>query len=56
MQPYYSPEDSVLVDVLTDLAKAIAKVAARKYPKASSAITELDEFADDLFVTVQPPL
>ena len=49
MQPYTGPEDSVLVDVLVDLAKELAKVASRKYPKASHAIKKLDEFADDLF-------
>jgi hypothetical protein len=49
MQPYTSSEDSVLVDVLTDLAKEIARVTFRKYPKAASAIKKLDRFAHDLF-------
>lgn len=55
MQPYGSPDDSVLIDVLTDLAKEIAKVAAKKYPKASNAIKKLDQFADDLFNGVTKP-
>src|ERR1019366_2536822 len=49
MEPYKSPDDSVLVDVLTDLAKAIARVARKKYPDASDAIKKLDQFAEDLF-------
>jgi predicted peroxiredoxin len=55
MQPYNSPEDSVLIDVLTDVAKGIAKVATRRYPKASNAIKKLDQFADDLFKGVTKP-
>ena len=49
MQPYTNPDDSVLVDVLTDLARGIAKVAASKRPLASSAVKKLNQFADDLF-------
>ncbi|MDP2996714.1 MAG: hypothetical protein Q8N47_04445 [Bryobacterales bacterium] len=55
MQPYKSPDDSVLIDVLADLAKGIAKVAARKYPRASNAIKKLDQFADDLFKGLTKP-
>jgi len=55
MQPYNSPEDSVLIDVLTDLTKEIARVATRKYPKASNAVKKLDQFADDLFKGVTKP-
>jgi len=55
MQPYSSPDDSVLIDVLSDLAKEISRVASRKYPKASSAIKKLGQFADDLFKgTIKP--
>jgi hypothetical protein len=49
MQPYSTSNDSVLIDVLTDLAKGIAEVAARKYPNAANATKELNKFADDLF-------
>lgn len=49
MQPYGSSDDSVLIDVLVDLAKEIARVAAKKYPKALREIKKLDQFADDLF-------
>lgn len=55
MQPYSSSDDSVLVDVLADLAKRIAEVAAGKYPKASNAIKKLDQFAEDLFEGVTNP-
>jgi hypothetical protein len=55
MQPYSGPDDSVLIDVLTDLAKEIAKVATKRYPKASNAIKKLDQFADDLFNGVTKP-
>lgn len=55
MQPYSGPDDSVLIDVLTDLAKEIARVATKKYPKASNAIKKLDQFADDLFSGVTKP-
>lgn len=49
MQPYSACDDSILIDVLTDLARAIAKAAANKYPSASKAIKKLNEFADGLF-------
>ena len=55
MQPYTSADDSVLIDVLTDLAKGIAKAAARKYPKAAKAINRLEQFADDLFAGAVKP-
>jgi len=56
MQPYSSADDLVLIDVLTDLAKGIAKAAARKYPpKASAAIKKLEQFADDLFTGAVKP-
>ncbi len=49
MQPYSTSNDSVLVDILTDLARDIAKVVTRKYPKVTTATKELSQFADDLF-------
>jgi hypothetical protein len=49
MQPYNSADDSVLIDVLTDLATGIAKVAEQKYPSAASEVKKLQQFADDLF-------
>jgi hypothetical protein len=55
MQPHNNPGESVLIDVLTDLAKGISKSAISKYPKASSAIRKLDQFADDLFSGATPP-
>jgi len=55
MQPYSSADDSVLIDVLTDLATGIAKVAERKYPGATKEVTELQKFADDLFTGVVKP-
>ncbi len=55
MQPYTGADDSVLIDVLTDLAKGIAKAATGKYPKASKAIKKLEQFADDLFTGAVEP-
>ncbi len=55
MQPYGASTDSVLVDVLTDLAAGIADVAKRKYPEAAAATQGLSQFADDLFQGVVKP-
>ncbi len=55
MQPYSSADDSVVVDVLTDLAKGIAKAAERKYPKAAEEAKKLHQFADDLFTGAVKP-
>lgn len=48
MQPYSSADDSVLVDVLADLAKAIAKAAKHKYPQVSKEAKAVDQVGDDL--------
>ena len=55
MQPYSSSDDSVLIDVLTDLAKGIAVAARRRYPGASEGIKALDQFAKDLFTGAMKP-
>jgi hypothetical protein len=55
MQPYNSAEDSVLIDVLTDLALGIAKAADKKYPKAADQVRKLQQFADDLFTGAIKP-
>ena len=52
MQPYRSSDDSVLVDVLTDLAKKIVEGAHKKYPQAVKATGKLNQFANDLFTGV----
>jgi energy-coupling factor transporter ATP-binding protein EcfA2 len=49
MQPYSSADDSVMIDVLTDLARGIAKAARRRYPKAAGEVKRLEKFAEDLF-------
>jgi len=49
MQPYAHRKDkAVLVDVIADVAKAIAAVAVRKYPSCSTAGETLRQFADKL--------
>lgn len=53
MQPYENANDSVLIDVLADLAKKIAKAAERKYPKAACA--HLQQFADNLLTGITKP-
>ena len=55
MQPYSSSNDSVLIDVLKDLAEAIAKAAVRKYPEAANSSKALNQFADDLFAGSMNP-
>jgi hypothetical protein len=49
MQPYaHRDDDVVLVDILADLATAIAVAIPKKHPAASKASKKLHEFADDL--------
>jgi hypothetical protein len=55
MQPYSTADDSILIDVLADLAREIARVAIKKYPQASKAIKTLEKFADDLFKGITKP-
>lgn len=56
MQPYENADDSVLIDVLADLAKKIAKASERKYPKAAkAACAQLQQLADDLLTGITKP-
>jgi Cdc6-like AAA superfamily ATPase len=55
MQPYNSADDSVLIDVLTDLANEIAKAADQKFPEAVSEIKKLRHFAEDVFTGAVKP-
>jgi hypothetical protein len=56
MQPYaHRQDDAVLVDVLADLATAIAVAVRRRHGNASGATEKLDQFADDLLKGVTKP-
>ncbi|MGI8742613.1 MAG: ATP-binding protein [Bryobacteraceae bacterium] len=49
MQPYaHRKDEAVLIDVVADLAKAIASVGVRKYPNCSNSGTQLEQFASNL--------
>jgi hypothetical protein len=56
MQPYaHRKDDAVLIDVLADLAKAIASAALRRDARCSDACNKLEQFAEDVLSgAIQP--
>jgi hypothetical protein len=55
MQPYAHRNDhALLIDILSDLARACAQSARRKHPAGASTCQKLDQFATDILEGVIP--